>query len=248
MKAVKVAIAATLVGGLVAFGAGCGGSDPDAAKTPTDAVTITNGEGNTAEAGGGATEDPTAEGKKIFEGTCQGCHPAGGTEAGMGPKLEGIGWNSAQITKQIDEGSGAMPPGLVAGADRDKVVAYVASLPGNVADEAGAEKPAAEEPATEKPKTETPAPAPEEPATETAAAPEEAAGDAAAGKTFFEGTCQGCHPAGGTADGVGPKLEGIGWDADQISNQVENGGGAMPPGLASGADLENVVAYVLSLQ
>jgi len=70
----------------------------------------------------------------------------------------------------------------------------------------------------------------------------------AAGKTYFDNTCQGCHSASGTQAGVGPKLAAAGLTADRVKNQVENGGGAMPPGLASGTDLDNVVAYVLSIQ
>lgn len=75
------------------------------------------------------------------------------------------------------------------------------------------------------------------------------AGDAAAGQTFFAATCTGCHLGDGNDDGgVGPKLAGLGLTADVIENQVVNGGGAMPPGLASGTDLDNVVAYVVSIQ
>lgn len=76
-----------------------------------------------------------------------------------------------------------------------------------------------------------------------------AGGDVAAGKTVFTANCTGCHMADGTADGgVGPKLQGLGLDATTIKNQVINGGGPMPGGLVSGTDLDNVVAYVLSLQ
>lgn len=86
-------------------------------------------------------------------------------------------------------------------------------------------------------------------ATDTGATDTEAAeGDVAAGKTFFEGACQACHPAGGNEVGAGPKLAGIGWSADQIKNQIEKPVGTMPPNLASGEDLDNVVAYVVSLQ
>ena len=77
-------------------------------------------------------------------------------------------------------------------------------------------------------------------------------GDAAAveeGQIFFANTCTSCHLENGTAaGGTGPKLEGAGLTEDQIREQVMNGGGAMPPGLAQGQDLDNVTAYVLSLQ
>jgi mono/diheme cytochrome c family protein len=81
-----------------------------------------------------------------------------------------------------------------------------------------------------------------------AAAGGAAAGDVAAGKTVFEANCQGCHPAGGTQAGVGPQLSATALDAAGITNIVTNGQGAMPGGLVSGADLENVVAYVESLK
>ncbi len=65
----------------------------------------------------------------------------------------------------------------------------------------------------------------------------------------FKASCTGCHLNDGTeAGGVGPKLEGLGLSAETIKNQVVNGGGAMPPGLASGADLDAVTAYVVSIQ
>jgi cytochrome c553 len=77
----------------------------------------------------------------------------------------------------------------------------------------------------------------------------EAAGDAEAGLAVFQASCTGCHLADGTQDGgVGPKLSGLGLDAETISNQVVNGGPAMPAGLVSGTDLDNVVAYVVSIQ
>ena len=83
----------------------------------------------------------------------------------------------------------------------------------------------------------------------TTPAPAASAGDAAAGGTFFAATCAGCHLNGGKdAGGIGPKLAQGGYDEATIKNQVINGGGAMPAGLATGADLDNVVAYVLSLQ
>ena len=41
---------------------------------------------------------------------------------------------------------------------------------------------------------------------------------------------------------------GGGRSADRIRNQVINGGGATPAGLATGADLDSVVAFVLSIQ
>ena len=73
--------------------------------------------------------------------------------------------------------------------------------------------------------------------------------DVKAGLQVFDASCTGCHLGDGTEDGgVGPKLSGLGLTADVIKNQVINGGGAMPGGLVSGTDLDNVTAYVVSIQ
>ncbi len=73
-------------------------------------------------------------------------------------------------------------------------------------------------------------------------------GAAAAGKTVFEASCQGCHPSAGMTAGVGPQLSTTKMDEAQLKAQVENGSPGMPGGLASGTDLDNVVAYVLSIK
>lgn len=143
---------------LIGAGAGCGGGG-DAAVTPEDATTIANNapqtdsEGKTVPApgadtgaaapsdaapadgaadgaaAGGATGD-VAAGKTVFEANCQGCHPAGGTQAGVGPQLSATQLDTAGITGIITNGQGAMPGGLVSGADLENVVAYVDSLKG----------------------------------------------------------------------------------------------------------------------
>jgi mono/diheme cytochrome c family protein len=75
------------------------------------------------------------------------------------------------------------------------------------------------------------------------------AGDVDAGLEVFAVSCAGCHLNNGQdAGGIGPALAGGGRDAAAVENVVVNGQGAMPGGLVSGEDLENVVAYVLSIQ
>lgn len=91
-------------------------------------------------------------------------------------------------------------------------------------------------------------PAASTPSTSTPAA---GTGDITAGQALFEGKCQGCHANLGTEAATGPVLAGGGRTADRIRNQVVNGSkssGVMPAGLYSGADLDNVVAFVLSIQ
>ena len=88
-----------------------------------------------------------------------------------------------------------------------------------------------------------------EEATTAATTEAEPTGDVAAGMTFFSQTCESCHLDGGNAaGGAGPQLAGAGLTEQQIRDQVVNGGGGMPPNLAQGQDLDNVTAYVLSLQ
>lgn len=84
---------------------------------------------------------------------------------------------------------------------------------------------------------------------QTGPAGEEPQGDVAAGEAFFAQSCSGCHMDNGkAAGGIGPQLAGAGLTADAVKETVTNGKGAMPPGLASGTDLDNVAAYVVSLQ
>jgi mono/diheme cytochrome c family protein len=74
--------------------------------------------------------------------------------------------------------------------------------------------------------------------------------DVAAGKTAFTATCGGCHTLkdAGTKGNVGPDLDSLApLTAEVVANQIKNGGGAMPPGLLTGADAANVAAYVASV-
>ena len=117
-------------------------------------------------------------------------------------------------------------------ADGNTVTAPDTDAPGDETGTAPAEEP-----------TDTAA---EEPTDTATAAP---AGDVAAGKTVFAANCTGCHMGDGTeAGGVGPQLSGLGLETDFIRTMVVDGGQIMPAGLVSGADLDNVVAYVESIQ
>jgi mono/diheme cytochrome c family protein len=92
----------------------------------------------------------------------------------------------------------------------------------------------------------TTTPAATQPTTSTAVT---GSGDPAAGQVTFAQTCGGCHlQAGRAAGGVGLKLQGLGLASDLIATQIRDGGGPMPANLVSGIDLQNVVAYVLSIQ
>lgn len=77
---------------------------------------------------GGAQGGSVSEGRTAFVQSCQGCHPAAGTRAGVGPKLAGRGLSAARIRTQIVNGGGSMPAGLVAGDELTNVVTFVASI------------------------------------------------------------------------------------------------------------------------
>jgi len=96
--------------------------------------------------------------------------------------------------------------------------------------------------------TSAPATAPVAPPPVTSTVPT-ASGDPVAGKVLFSQTCAGCHMQDGTAaGGVGPKLEGRGLTTARIVLQIQTGGVIMPGNLVSGADLQNIAAYVASIQ
>lgn len=99
----------------------------------------------------------------------------------------------------------------------------------------------------------TSAPAATKPAGATTAAtpagPAAATGDLVAGKAVYDPNCNSCHPGGDK--GAGPALKGTDNSAEEIKNQVRNGGEGMPASPASkisDQQLNDVVAYVLSLK
>lgn len=76
-------------------------------------------------------------------------------------------------------------------------------------------------------------------------------GDAAAGKAVFASAgCGGCHTlkAAGATGNVGPNLDELHPNFKAVHDQVEHGGGAMPPfhGQLSEQQIANVAAYVSS--
>ena len=76
-------------------------------------------------------------------------------------------------------------------------------------------------------------------------------GDAAAGKAVFASAgCGGCHTlkAAGASGTVGPNLDELHPNFKAVHDQVEHGGGGMPPfhGQLSEQQIANVAAYVSS--
>ncbi len=69
-------------------------------------------------------------------------------------------------------------------------------------------------------------------------------GDAANGDELFAENCAACHGEGGTGGSAGPELAGQPITLAEARAQIEAGGGAMPAGLVSGSDLDDVLAYL----
>lgn len=146
MSRVKAVLGIVAIGAALGVAAGCGGSSAGDAQTPSNAATVVNSAAQTdstgktvpapgattsAPAGGGggaAATGDVAAGKAKFDSTCGGCHTNGGQQAGVGPKLAGLGLAKARIETQIKNGGGPMPANLVTGTDLDNVVAYVLSI------------------------------------------------------------------------------------------------------------------------
>ncbi len=67
-----------------------------------------------------------------------------------------------------------------------------------------------------------------------------------AARSLFAESCGSCHALSDaeTTGALGPDLDESELDAAAIEAQIENGGGAMPPGLLKGDDASKVAEYV----
>jgi mono/diheme cytochrome c family protein len=72
-------------------------------------------------------------------------------------------------------------------------------------------------------------------------------GDPDRGVTVFASQCAGCHGEAGAGGGIGPRLAGAQITLAATKAQIDNGGGAMPAGLVSGQDEEDVLAYLATI-
>jgi mono/diheme cytochrome c family protein len=107
-------------------------AEPTTAETSTGETT--GGETTTSQTStGGSSGADVAAGKSAFTATCGGCHTLkdAGTNGKVGPDLDSLAPLTAEIvSKQIENGGGAMPAKLLTGKDAANVAAYVASVAG----------------------------------------------------------------------------------------------------------------------
>lgn len=120
MKNPLMPFAAIMAGGIILvfviaiYGASQGGGSGEKAKDTEKAKQEQTGET--------ANLDP----KKLFKGTCAGCHGEN-LQGGNGPKLADIGKSMSKddILKQIKNGGGIMPPGLLKGDEAKSVADWL---------------------------------------------------------------------------------------------------------------------------
>ena len=74
---------------------------------------------------------------------------------------------------------------------------------------------------------------------------EEKGGDPINGESVYNASCASCHGSAGSGLS-GPELPGTSTEED-IANAIENGIGSMPPGLITGTDIDDVIAYLMTL-
>jgi mono/diheme cytochrome c family protein len=74
-----------------------------------------------------------------------------------------------------------------------------------------------------------------------------AVGDSYRGGVAFDQTCGGCHGAGGKGGGIGPRLIGDRITLAAVKQQIDAGGGAMPPALVKGAKERDILAFVATI-
>lgn len=116
------------IASLVALLTACGGGNQSApAPTNQGNTTTPAPSGNAAPAPSGNSANATAA-EGIFKQTCAGCHGVD-LKGAVGPNLTQVGarYSKDQILGIIGNGKGAMPPGLLKGADADAVATWLAA-------------------------------------------------------------------------------------------------------------------------
>ena len=74
-----------------------------------------------------------------------------------------------------------------------------------------------------------------------------AIGDSYRGSVAFDQTCGSCHGAGGKGGAIGPRLIGDRISLAAVKQQIDAGGGAMPPGLVKGASERDILAFMATI-
>lgn len=105
--------------------AGCGGGDKGSVDDGSSTATTETATTQTSGDSGG----DDAKAKELFTTSCGSCHAlaATGSTGAVGPDLDKTSMDAAAIDKQIIEGSGSMPAGLLKGDDAKLVAEFIAA-------------------------------------------------------------------------------------------------------------------------
>lgn len=115
-------IVVAIMSAALAVTAGCGGDDES--------------DGGGGGGGGGEAapqQQQAASGQELFQSTCGGCHTLADaqTNGQVGPNLDELMPDRAQVLTALRTGPGAMPENLLVGEDAETVAMYVSSVAGN---------------------------------------------------------------------------------------------------------------------
>lgn len=85
-----------------------------------------------AAAGCGRSSSGGNTGRELFAARCGSCHTlkSAGTQGQLGPSFDELQVTKPIVLAAVQQGPGAMPSGLVTGADADKVAAFLQSASG----------------------------------------------------------------------------------------------------------------------
>jgi mono/diheme cytochrome c family protein len=174
--------------------------------------------------GGLADEESASNGRELFSEKCAGCHElkAAGARGTIGPSLDAAfaasreeGFDDSTIREVVlgqmrypilpmPKPEELFPSDQYSESEREAAMEAIASYVASVAANQQAIAQAGRQ-----------------------------AGNASASdpKALFTSNCAGCHTfaAAGTNGTVGPNLDQISATADQVAEQIRNGGGGMPP-------------------
>jgi mono/diheme cytochrome c family protein len=109
-----------------ALASACGG---EKSTTPEPGAASSGGEPSLVITDQAEWDSLSAQGKTAFDGACGACHPGG--EADLGPALKGHQESTADMLKQIRQGSGRMKPvgtDRLPESDEKALLVYLATL------------------------------------------------------------------------------------------------------------------------
>src|SRR5699024_203400 len=184
-----------------------------------------------AEENGGENSESMDEGEEVFQQNCATCH-GDDLSGGNGPDLTKVGSEMSKddIHDIIEKGKGDMPPGIVAGEDADIVAEWLS--------EYGEERDSSDNNNNESDNNNN---------DDESDNNEDASADDS--EEIFQSNCATCHGDDLSGD-TGPDLTKVGDELseDEIHDVIDNGKGAMPPGLVEGEEADKLAKWLSEMK